>query len=327
MNTNIHPQFRFIALIGALVLLLSLSCGAYGGKDSGTITSLAISPDGSLIAATFEKGSKSSIYVIPVKTGAAIRLTKNESGDESNPAFSSDGKRIIFNYWPQEHSQPQLLLANVDGSGVKTLPSGQFDELSPVLLPDNKTIIFSHSGYYGSYSPIAQPHPHGWRIYSRDLDGTNVRELTSESFYSMSPLSISPDGKHILLVAEGMDDGEHIAIYSLDQPGPPTLFLRPHVPKSDRIYECPNYLPDGEHILFMAPTGAFKFSYDVYQLDLTTGSLEKMTKKTGYATDFKVSADGKTGVFLKWHSDENRQIYLLNVPTHTLTPLNVSGMN
>jgi Tol biopolymer transport system component len=63
-------------------------------------------------------------------------------------------------------------------------------------------------------------------------------------------------------------------------------------------------MPDGKSILFMAASdGKHGYDYDVYRLDLGTGTLERLTNGNGYATDLKVSADGNTAVFLKWHSD------------------------
>jgi hypothetical protein len=65
------------------------------------------------------------------------------------------------------------------------LPSqGNVRDFSPVFSPDNKTMIFSRSRFYGNYSPIAQPHYHAWDFYAADLDGTNIRQLTNESFYN-----------------------------------------------------------------------------------------------------------------------------------------------
>ena len=121
-------------------------------------------------------------------------------------------------------------------------------EISPVFSGDGKTIIFSRSSFYGSYSPIAQPHYHGWRFYVSDLDGTNVRELTSESFYMASPASASADGKSMVVETESIDTGRQIAIYALDRPGQPIQSLRPHVPKEadhkDPIFNFPNFMPD-----------------------------------------------------------------------------------
>jgi Tol biopolymer transport system component len=94
-------------------------------------------------------------------------------------------------------------------------------------------------------------------------------------------------------------------------------------------------MPDGKSLLFMAASNGklWKgFDYDVYRVDIGTGSLEQLTKGNGYATDLKVSADGKTAVFLKWHSDwrgtpVKNQLYLLDVQSRKLTAIKVTGLN
>jgi len=138
----------------------------------------------------------------------------------------------------------------------------------------------------------------------------------------------------------GIDTPQQIAIYSLDRPGKPLFSLRPHVPReADRkepIVDYPNYMPDGKSILFMAASngrGLWKgFDYDVYRVDIGTGELEQLTKGNGYASDLKVSADGKTAVFLKWRSDWRgtpikNELYLLDVQSRRLTALKVNGLN
>ncbi len=140
-----------------------------------------------------------------------------------------------------------------------------------------------------------------------------------------------------MIVTEGIDTNRQIAIYSLDRPGKPTQSLHPHVPKEadhkNPILNFPNYMPDGKSILFMAASnGKHGYDYDVYRVDLGTGSLERLTNGNGYATDLKVSADGNTAVFLKWHSKwrgtpDKSELYLLDVQTHKLTPLKITGLN
>jgi Tol biopolymer transport system component len=183
---------------------------------------------------------------------------------------------------------------------------------------------------------MSQPHHHAWRFYASDLDGTNLRELTSESFYMASPASVSPDGKNMVIAAEGLNNNREIAIYSLDRPGKPTQTLQPHVPKEadhkNPILNFPNYMPDGKSILLMdASDGKHGYDYDVYSVDLTTGSLDRLTNGNGYATDLKVSADGKTAVFLRWQSDWHgtpvkSEPYLLDVQTRKVTPLRITGL-
>lgn len=298
---------------------------------------VAISPDGKLIALDFRQGSTSFIYLVAADTGIATRLTNAKSGNESSPAFSPDGRRIAYSYSPGNGAKSSIVIGNTDGSDLHPWSPSENNEFWPVFSSDNKTIVFSRSGFYGSYSPIAQPHPHTWSFYASDLDGKNVREITSESFYMASNPSVSPDGKSMVVVTEGIDTNRQIAIYSLDRPGQPTLSLRPHVPKEadhkNPILNYPNYLPDGKSVLFMAASnGKHGYDYDVYRLDLGTGSIERFTKGNGYATALNVAADGKTAVFLKWRSDwrgtpVTSALYLLDLQSRKLTALEVSGLD
>lgn len=328
-------MFRFLT-IGFLLLLLDLP--ATCATDSvGQMRGVTISPDGKLLAVVVQKNNSSFIYKIAVDTGIATRLTNAKIGEESSPNFSADGNRIAFTYKPAVASQPEIVLANADGSGIRKWSQRGFTALSPVFSPDNKTLIFSSSGFYGSYSPIAQPHAHAWRFYASELDGSNLRELTSESFYMMSPASVSPDGKNIVIVQESLDTNREIAIYSLDRPGKPVQSLQPHVPKEadhkNPLLNFPNYMPDGNSILFMAGSdGKHGYDYDVYRVDLATGSLDRLTNGNGYATDLKVSADGRTAVFLKWRFDWHgtpvrSELYLLDVQSRKLSALKITGLN
>jgi Tol biopolymer transport system component len=330
----LNRMIRYVSLILLLLLLPPLS---YCDTSSGSIKSVAVSPDAKLIVVDVRKGSTSFIYRIAVDTGIATRLTNAKAGEEDSPTFSPDGKRVAYTYWPGDGARPRIVIVNADGSNLRQWsPSGVAD-LSPVFSPDNKTLVFSRSEFYGSASPMAQPHPHGWEFYASDLDGTNVREVTRERFYLVSPASVSPDGKSIVVVTETLETGQHIAIYSLMDPGPPTRTLQPHVPhevdhKNPNL-SYPNYLPDG-NILFMAGSEGWRgiYSYEVYRLDAQTGAVEKITTGNGYSTGLRVSSDGKTAAFLKWRKNRlgepvDSEVYLLDVQTHAVTPLKISGLN
>jgi hypothetical protein len=71
---------------------------------------------------------------------------------------------------------------------------------------------------------------------------------------------------------------------------------------------------------------------DIYRMGIETGFVERLTMGNGYATSLKVSADGKTAVFLKWRSDwrgtpNKSELYLLDMQSHKPTPFRVSGLN
>jgi tricorn protease-like protein len=295
--------------------------------------SVSVSPDGRFIAVDFVKGNTSFIYKIAVDTGIATRLTDAKTGDESGLSFSPDGKLIAYSYSPGNGERSRIIVGNNDGSDLHTWSPSEVRDFSPMFSPDQKTIVFARSGYFGNYSPIAQPHYHAWNFYAADLDGKNVRQLTHESFYSASALSLSPDGKSMVVVTEGLDTPEQIAIYSLDHPEKPAQVFRPRVPKGEKIYNSPNYMPDGKSLLFLAASdGRHGFDYDVYRLDLATSAIERLTKGNGFATDLRVFPNGKTAVFLKWQSDWHAtpvksELYLLDLQSHNVTPLKVTGLN
>jgi hypothetical protein len=136
----------------------------------------------------------------------------------------------------------------------------------------------------------------------------------------------------MVVVTEGFETDEQIAIYSITSPGPPLRTFRPHVPqevsRKHPIFAYPNYLLDGS-VLFMAANK--RLDYDVYRLNPDTGAIEQLTNKNGYATELKVSADGKVAAFLKWHRNwrgvTDPQPYLLDVESHKLTAFKTRGLN
>src|SRR5579864_490055 len=182
----IDRRFGTRALRGGLVLLFLFAGTSYGRSSRSKITWLAVSPDGRVIALVAEKDSTSFIYTVPVDTGVATRLTDAKDGEETSPSFSRDGKRIAYNYKPGDHRRSRIVTVKVDGSDMHEWSPSNEIALSPLLSPDNQTIVFARAEFYGSYSPIAQPHPHGWSFFASNLDGTNLHQLTTERFYMVS---------------------------------------------------------------------------------------------------------------------------------------------
>jgi len=184
-----------------------------------------------------------------------------------------------------------------------------------------------------SYNPIYI----GGTFFQANLDGTDLHQITHEYFYQVSPPAVSPDGKNMAAVIETDDDPERIAIYSLEHREISARFLQPKIPggsKHDPIYNFPNFLPDSKTLVFIAASERLigPFDYDIYQMNIETGAIERLTKGNGYATDLKVSADGKTAVFLKWHSDwhgtpDRSQLEILDLQTRVVTSLQIKGLD
>jgi Tol biopolymer transport system component len=331
MKTNSGAIAKLVGITLALSLVLLPATSAE--KPRRRVEALAISPDGKRIALSYLNGETTFIYTVALDASLAVRLTSAKTGEELSPAFSPDGNHIAYAYFAGKKANSRIIIANADGSDTHSWSPSEVSDFGPLFSADNKTIVFSRSGFFGSYSPIAQPHAHDWSFYAADLDGTNVRELSNESFYTVSAPSISPDGTKMVIVAESLETSQQFKIYSIAHPGDPLQTFQPHVPNEvsnkNPIFNCPNYLPDGS-ILFMAADK--RFNYDVYRVNPATGAIEKLTNENGYATNLQVSADGKTAVFLKWKrkrfevTDES-ELYILDVESHKLTPVAINGLN
>jgi dipeptidyl aminopeptidase/acylaminoacyl peptidase len=320
---------------GCMVSVLLLAPTTWSETSPGRMESVSVSPDGKTIAVDFTKGKKSHIFFVALATGNATRLINDNKGEESDLSFSPDGKHIAYTYLPPNGERSRIIVGNADGSDLHAwLPSTEnVRDFSPTFSPDNETLIFARSRFYGNHSPIAQPHNHVWDFYSAHLDGTNIRQLTNQSFYNASRISVSPDGKSMVVMTEDLDTPQQIAIYSLEQTDKPARVLRPRVPGHERIYSCPNFMPDGKSILFLAATEGWQsYDYDVYRLDLETGAVDRLTKKNGYATDLRVFTNGKTAAFLKWRSDRHATpvesfLYLLDLQSRNVAPIKVNGLD
>ena len=326
-----------ISILFALWISTCVLCVLVGRADARAqkdeIGYVSISPDGKLLAVTLKKDDTSFIYIVATDSGTAKRLTTNQDGAEFTPSFSPDGKEIAYVHIPARAKTSEIAIINTDGSNVRHWPAADGSPSTPIFTPDGKKIVFRSSGWYGHYSPIAAPHPHGWDYYIANSDGSGVQQLTRGAYYYASPASVSPDGKLMLTAIEDLKSGRQVVAYSL-LTGELALSFKPKVPHADDddnpTVNYPVFMPDGKKFLFMAASqGKINYDYDVYVGELGSTSVEKLTSRNGYAAGLTVSADGKKAAYLKTQFDllgkpKETNIYLMDVTSRTATPLEVS---
>ncbi len=101
---------------------------------------------------------------------------------------TSSPRRLAYARAGVQPGQPQLFVANADGSGEHPLLAVPDTDYNPVWSPDGQSIVFT-SDRYGS-ADLFRVHP----------DGSGLVRLTSEASYD-DQASLSPDGSQLVFVS------------------------------------------------------------------------------------------------------------------------------
>lgn len=276
-------------------------------------------PDGSSIVFSVSNGETCFLYKAEIANGLMRRVTESGSGCEFDPAFSADGRRLAFMRAEKNGLPAALLLANADGRNERVLVPADHDNLEPAFVPDSDQILFLRSAAFEHYSPIVGSRRHKFDVFVADSTSGKVSQLTHKAFYDLSHLSVSADGKEILLTVY-TSEGSQFLIAPVLSPESSTA-LQPAVPGSPKPPVVYNgvWLPDSRGILFQAaslPVAGGNFDYNIYRLTIPTGRIQQLTQTAGVLDGFSVSADGKRAVLLR-----GGQYSILDLSTQQLTPV------
>lgn len=155
------------------------------GGSSNEQYNPAYSPDGTKVAyIELAGGQFGDLFVRNTDgSGTPLRLTSNDTFDTS-PAWSCDGKRIIFSSGATADGNSDLFTIKPDGSGLTNLTKTSWHETDPEFSPDGTKVAFA-SNQHGD-----------WDIMVMKADGSNADNplhLTTSSADELTP-SWSPDG-------------------------------------------------------------------------------------------------------------------------------------
>lgn len=279
-------------------------------------------PDGSSIIFSVATGGNCFLYQADIASGAVRRITKAASGCESDPAFSPDGQQLAFMSAPRSGEHAALVIGKPDGTGIRTLVSNTEDNLSPVFVPHSKLIMFLRSGAFEHHSPLVDNRRHKFDVFSVDIETGKVDSLTEKKYYEINSISVSADGKQLLLSVSTYPEGDHFLVGSVVKSSSAMKSLQPSVPNSPQggpIDRDAVWLPDGKSFLFSAatePARGENFDYNVYRFSISSGTIEKLTQFSGMLNGFNVSPDGKKAVILR------QGVYsIVDLSTQKLTPV------
>ena len=126
------------------------------------------------------------------------------------PDLSYDAAKVVFCFRPKEDKTFHLYECKLDGSGLRQLTDGSYDDQDPVYMPDGKIVFVSNRGH--SYARCVVGHPS--TVVARcDPDGKNIYLISAGNEPEYTP-SIMPNGQ-VLYTRWEYTDKELMRIQSL----------------------------------------------------------------------------------------------------------------
>ncbi len=196
--------------------------------------------------------SGGSLRRLDLSTPKSTVLIEDSKGTFRDPAVHYDGKTILFSYRKGGTAQFHLYEIQSDGSGLRQLTFGIYDDIEPCWLP-NDSIMF--------VSGRARRYVNCWvtqvaTLYTCDRTGGNIRQISANVEHDNTPC-VLPDGRVVFQRWEYVDrsqvDYHHLWSVNPDGTGqmvyfgnmrPGGVFIDPQpVPNSNRIV----YISSGRH--------------------------------------------------------------------------------
>ena len=161
-------------------------------------SSVSWSPDGRFLTTAAKRGPKDDLLVIDVRRNRVARRIEIPLAGITNPAFSPDGRQIVFS--GLDGGLSDLFIVNIDGSGLRRLTHDKYADLNPVWSPDGRYLAFMTDR--GPGTDFATLTVGDLRIALYDLQANAVLALDHmERGQNVSP-QWSPDGQQVAFVSD-----------------------------------------------------------------------------------------------------------------------------
>jgi hypothetical protein len=163
------------------------------------------------------------------------------------PDVSYDGRRVLFCFKPHNEKSFHLYEIGTDGSGLRQLTDGPYDDLDPIYLPDDKHIIFSTTR--ANTYVRCMPPTNAYILARCDANGRNIYLISAGNEPDYLP-SVASDGRILYTRWEYTDkplwraqklwtvnpDGTHVSLYWGNQSVWPDLLKDARsIPGSNRV--------------------------------------------------------------------------------------------
>jgi len=149
-------------------------------------------------ATVYARGAQ--LCKLNLKTGKVSVLLSTEAGCIRDPQVHYEGTKLIFAYRKAGAHNYSLYEMNVDGSGLRRITSGPYDDYEPSYLPDGGIVFVSTRArrWVGCWMT------HVGTLHRCDASGGNIRMLSCNIEHDNTP-AVLPDGRITFMRWEYVD--------------------------------------------------------------------------------------------------------------------------
>lgn len=211
---------------------------------------------------------------------------------EWEPSFAPDARSLVLAQSESLDAPSSIAQMKVHDGRTQVFPhpAGCSDRL-PSYSSDGSRIVFARAALQRPYS-LGGLTWDNWDVYSMRRDGSDVRQITHNSYYELYTPRFSSDGKTILYAAIPRDGTVTCRVFVVSADGLSG-------PRQVGVGSEPIYCPDSTHIAFIADVTNHQ-QYDIVRTNLD-GSMPaslQLVRMSDYNEYPQFSRDGKTIYFL-----------------------------
>lgn len=195
-----------------------------------------------------------------VRTGALTVLLDDPEGSMRDPCVHYDGKQILFSYRKGGTENYLLYVINVDGSGLRQITDGNYDDYEPCWLPDGGIAFVTTRANRWVNCWLTQV----GNIWRCDADGRNMRALSANLEHDNTPW-VLPDGRILYMRWEYVDRSQvnfhHLWTMYPDGTAQTVFFGNLH---PGGVYIDAKPIPDSESVLLINSPGHGRTEHEGY---------------------------------------------------------------